>query len=64
MVRWARGSGVLEHRALYDDYRAAVNTADDPDRVVPRAVDGTEIVDGTCTTTLPPASWHLLRLSL
>jgi len=31
---------------------------------VPRAVDGTETVDGICTTTLPPASWHLLRLSL
>jgi alpha-N-arabinofuranosidase len=39
-----------------------VNTADDPERVVPRMVDSTEIVNGICTATLPPASWHLIRL--
>jgi alpha-L-arabinofuranosidase len=57
-----RGLRVVEHLALYDDDRAAANTADDPDRVVPRSVDGTEVVDGNCTATLPPASWHLIRL--
>ena len=30
------GLGVVEHLALYDDDRSAVNTAEDPDRVVPR----------------------------
>jgi len=59
----AAGYRVIEHLALHDDDRAAVNTADDPDRVVPRAVDGTGIVDGSCTATLAPASWHLFRLS-
>jgi alpha-N-arabinofuranosidase len=59
----AGGLRVVEHLALYDDDRSAVNTADDPDRVVPRSVDGTETVDGHCTATLPPASWHLIRLS-
>jgi alpha-N-arabinofuranosidase len=57
------GRRVIEHLALYDEDRSAVNTADEPDRVQPRTVDGTEIVDGVCTATLPPASWHLIRLS-
>ena len=55
--------GLIQHLALYDEDRSAVNTADQPDRVTPRTVDGTEIVDGVCTATLPPASWHLIRLS-
>jgi alpha-N-arabinofuranosidase len=58
-----RGLQVLQHLAIYDEDRGAVNTADDPDRVVPRALDGTEVVDGSCLATLPPASWHLIRLS-
>ncbi|TDD59028.1 alpha-N-arabinofuranosidase [Kribbella antibiotica] len=57
------GLRVAQHLALYDDDRVAVNTADDPDRVVPRVIEGTEIVDGVCTATLPPASWHLIRLT-
>jgi alpha-N-arabinofuranosidase len=56
------GLRLIEHLALYDDDRAAVNTADDPERVVPRVVDTTEVVNGICTATLPPASWHLIRL--
>jgi alpha-N-arabinofuranosidase len=59
----APGYRVIEHLALHDHDRAAVNTADDPDRVVPRAVNDTEVVDGDCTATLPPASWHLIRIS-
>ncbi|MFF1818936.1 alpha-N-arabinofuranosidase [Kribbella sp. NPDC058245] len=55
---------VAQHLALYDDDRTAVNTADDPDRVVPRVIEGTEIVDGVCTATLPPASWHLIQLTV
>ncbi len=58
------GLRVARHLALYDDDRAAVNTADDPDRVVPRVIEGTEIVDGVCTATLPPASWHLIQLTV
>ncbi|MFI5734486.1 alpha-N-arabinofuranosidase [Kribbella sp. NPDC051587] len=57
------GLKVAQHLALYDDDRTAVNTADDPDRVVPRVIEGTEIVDGVCTATLPPASWHLIQLT-
>jgi alpha-N-arabinofuranosidase len=54
---------LIEHLGLYDDDRAAVNTADDPDRVVPKPVDGTGISNGICTAALPPASWHLIRLA-
>ncbi|MDX6237965.1 MAG: alpha-L-arabinofuranosidase [Kribbellaceae bacterium] len=54
---------LIEHLGLYDDDRTAVNTADDPDRVVPKPVDGTGIDNGICTAALPPASWHLIRLS-
>jgi alpha-N-arabinofuranosidase len=54
---------LTEHLALYDDDRAAVNSADEPDRVVPRLVDKTAVDNGSCMATLPPASWHLIRLS-
>ena len=54
---------VIRHLALYDEDRSAVNTADDPDRVQPRVVDATDVVDGVCRATLPPASWHLIQLS-
>jgi alpha-N-arabinofuranosidase len=57
------GLDVVEHLALYDDDRSAVNTAEDPDRVVPRRIDGTEVINDICTATLPPASWHMIRLS-
>jgi alpha-L-arabinofuranosidase len=53
---------LVEHLGLFDDDRTAVNSPDDPDRVVPRTVDGTRLHDGVCATTLPPASWHLIRL--
>ncbi|MFC0628066.1 arabinosylfuranosidase ArfA [Kribbella deserti] len=54
---------LIEHLGLYDDDRSAVNSAADPDRVVPRKVDTTIVRGGTCTATLPPASWHMIRLS-
>jgi alpha-N-arabinofuranosidase len=57
------GLRVVEHLALYDDDRSAVNTAEDPDRVVPQRIDGTEVTNDSCTATLPPASWHMIRLS-
>ena len=52
---------LVEHVGLSDDDRTAVNSADDPDRVVPRVIESTGVADGVCATTLPPASWHLLR---
>ena len=51
------------HVAIYDDDRYAVNTADQPNRVVPRteAIPATE--DGKIVASLKPLSWNLIRLS-
>jgi len=60
-----RGFGeveVAEHSVLADDDLSARNTADAPDRVVPRPGQGARLEDGTLTVPLPPASWTVLRL--
>ncbi|MCF6523844.1 alpha-N-arabinofuranosidase [Streptomyces sp. JJ36] len=57
------GSHVVEHLLLADDDPAAVNTAEQPDRVVPRPVAGTRVSDDALTVELPPASWTLVRLA-
>jgi alpha-N-arabinofuranosidase len=56
---------LVEHLQVHDDDTSATNTEEHPDRVTPRpgdaAVDGT---DGTTlTATLPPTSWHCIRLT-
>jgi alpha-N-arabinofuranosidase len=53
---------LIEHLAIADDDPAATNSAGQPDRVRPHRVTGTHVNDGTLTTTLAPASWHLIRL--
>jgi alpha-N-arabinofuranosidase len=61
-----RGFGALqiaEHSVLADDDLQARNTAEQPDRVVPRRGDGARLADGQLTVGLPPASWNVLRLS-
>ncbi|MFP8964133.1 alpha-N-arabinofuranosidase [Streptomyces nanhaiensis] len=57
------GARVVEHLVLADDDPGAVNTADRPDRVRPRPVDGTKNDDGTLTAQLPPVSWSMIRLA-
>ena len=47
---------------LHDDDLRAVNTASDPDRVVPRAHTA-EIADGGLTVVLPRASWHAISIT-
>jgi alpha-N-arabinofuranosidase len=58
---------VVEHSVLSDPDIRAVNTADDPDRVVPRpggAVGAAVRLDGgRLHVELPPVSWTVLRLS-
>ncbi|WP_246222702.1 alpha-N-arabinofuranosidase [Phytoactinopolyspora limicola] len=56
------GHRLVEHLTLSDADPSATNTADRPDRVTPRPVDGTTVRDGQLEATLPPASWHLVRL--
>ncbi|UOY03154.1 alpha-L-arabinofuranosidase C-terminal domain-containing protein [Blastococcus sp. PRF04-17] len=61
-----RGFGPLravEHSVLADDDLQACNTADQPDRVVPRRGEGARLDDGQLTVGLPPASWNVLRFS-
>jgi alpha-N-arabinofuranosidase len=53
---------LVEHLALYDDDPTATNTRLEPDRVVPRP-GGARTKGQTLTATLPPTSWHCIRLT-
>ncbi|WP_344932852.1 alpha-L-arabinofuranosidase C-terminal domain-containing protein [Actinoplanes nipponensis] len=57
------GLRVGESWTLADDDLYAVNTAADPDRVVPRAAKDAEVTDGVLRAALPPASWTAVRLT-
>jgi alpha-L-arabinofuranosidase len=54
---------VAEHLVLADDDPAAANTADHPERVVPRAVTGARVEDATLHAVLEPRSWNVVRLA-
>jgi alpha-L-arabinofuranosidase len=54
---------VDEHLVLADDDPQAANTAEQPDRVVPRAVRGARVDAGVLRAELPPRSWNVLRLA-
>jgi alpha-N-arabinofuranosidase len=53
---------VVEHLVLADADPEARNTAHNPDRVVPRAAQGTSVADGTFRAELEPLSWNMIRL--
>ena len=53
---------VAEHLVLADDDPSAANTAEQPERVLPRAVSGARIDAGVLHADLPPRSWNVLRL--
>jgi alpha-N-arabinofuranosidase len=55
-------SAVREVLTLSDDDRTATNTAQQPDRVVPRPNGMAELTDGRLRVQLPPVSWSVLRL--
>ncbi|NYI03526.1 arabinosylfuranosidase ArfA [Allostreptomyces psammosilenae] len=57
------GYRVVEHLIIADEDRFAVNTAEQPDRVTPRPVDGTVVADGRLRGVLPPISWSVIRLT-
>jgi len=56
---------LLEHVVLAESPEDphALNTAQDRDRVVPRAGAGAHTGDSSVTVPLPPVSWSLLRLA-
>jgi alpha-N-arabinofuranosidase len=56
--RWT----ITEHLVLHDDDPYARNTAADPDRVLPTSGDATS-ADNQVRATLPPISWHCIRLA-
>jgi alpha-L-arabinofuranosidase len=53
---------VAEAWTLADEDLYAVNTADDPDRVVPAPAAGVTVDGGVLSATLPPVSWSAIRL--
>jgi alpha-N-arabinofuranosidase len=61
-LRALGGARVVEHLQLTGD-GTTVNTADEPEAVVPARQAPGRVVDGMLETTLPPVSWTLLRLA-
>ncbi|RSM48928.1 alpha-L-arabinofuranosidase [Actinoplanes sp. ATCC 53533] len=57
------GLRVAESWTLADDDLYAVNTATDPDRVVPRPAKDADVSDGLLRASLPPVSWTAIRLA-
>jgi alpha-N-arabinofuranosidase len=53
---------VAEHIVLADDDPEAANTAEQPDRVIPRIASGARVQDGILQAQLPPRSWNVVRL--
>ena len=47
---------------LADDDPRAANTAEQPDRVLPRTESGARVEAGTLHATLPARSWNVIRL--
>ena len=56
------GLEVKEAWTLADDDLMATNTAENPDRVVPRPAAPATVTDGVLHTSLPPVSWTAIRL--
>ncbi|GIG30363.1 alpha-N-arabinofuranosidase [Cellulomonas marina] len=56
--------GAPQARVLAADDVAAHNTAEAPDAVAPRALDGVRVQDGVLVVELPPASFATVRLPL
>jgi alpha-N-arabinofuranosidase len=51
-----------EHTGLFDQDPDAVNSAAEPERVVPRRLNDIKIVDGRLEVNLPALSWNMVRL--
>jgi len=55
---------VIEHITLTNDDMKAVNTADNPDNVIPEANGNAALKDGTLRATLGKHSWNVIRIRL
>ena len=62
-VRALPGLSVVEHVVLSSDDRSLTNTVAEPDRVLPRRIEGASVEDGELTAELPALSWNMIRMS-
>ncbi len=53
---------VLEHITMTHPDLRAVNSANEPDTVVPQSQKGTRTTDNVLEAHLPPLSYHVIRL--
>ena len=52
----------MEALVLHEDDPYAVNTAEEPDRVLPRPLEEVHLEGRSLTAELPPISWAIIRL--
>ena len=62
-VRALGGIGVRSAVGVWDADPYARNSAEDPDRVVPRELADVALTDGILTVTLPPVAWAAVELA-
>jgi alpha-N-arabinofuranosidase len=55
---------IAEHLTITHPDLEAVNTADNPDNVVPIAGTGAAVEDGKVQLSLPPYSYHVIRVAV
>jgi alpha-N-arabinofuranosidase len=63
VVRDLPAPATVEHLVLADEDLTASNTAERPDRVLPRSQAGAVADGGVVRAELPPRSWNVVRLS-
>lgn len=62
-LRGIAGYRVVEHIVLENPDRMAVNTAEQPNRVVPHTRGDAQLAGGKLTASLPSLSWNVIRLA-
>jgi alpha-N-arabinofuranosidase len=54
---------VAHHTAIFDEDPEAVNTMEEPDRVVPRTLPDLKVDGGRLSVELAPLSWNMVRVA-
>jgi alpha-N-arabinofuranosidase len=62
-LRALTGVSTAEHTCLADEDPDAINSMDQPERVVPRRLDDPKLDGGRLQAGLPPLSWNMIRIS-
>jgi alpha-N-arabinofuranosidase len=57
-------ASLIDHQVIRHDDLEAVNTAANPDNVVPKAGSGVKVEGGRLDITLPPYSYHVVRVAV